>query len=389
MARLTSFLVAILMVGSLAATAGAGASAAATPPQLDLKILLIGEGSADVTTAAWQAALNSEGVPYTLVTASGTVPSETVSLPALSSGNVGNYNGVVIADSPTRLRRGALTALDTYESAFGVRQLDGYMYPSPALGVTEATGGALDGTTGTLTAAGLAAFPELKGPVPFDTGSYGYGATVDPGAPYTPFITDSAGHTLAGVYQHPSGDPQAGVSELALNFDYNANQLQWLLLAPGLINWVTQNTHLGLYRNYFGQDIDDVFIADNEWSSQFQCTPGGHRPAGLQLPGRRPGGRAGIRAWRARRRADERGRRGLRGQLGAADRHQAEHAVQRRRRLHRADTAADESHANCTGSVTDERDDLHRSRSGRGPPATRTPARSSTPCWPPSPASTG
>ena len=107
MARLTSFLVAILMVGSLAATAGAGASAAATPPQLDLKILLIGEGSADVTTAAWQAALNSEGVPYTLVTASGTAPSETVSLPALSSGNVGNYNGVVIADSPTRLCRGA------------------------------------------------------------------------------------------------------------------------------------------------------------------------------------------------------------------------------------------------------------------------------------------
>ena len=58
------------------------------------------------------------------------------------------------------------------------------MYPSPALGVTAvATSGVLDGSTGTLTAAGLAAFPELKGPVPFDTGSYGYGATVDAGAP--------------------------------------------------------------------------------------------------------------------------------------------------------------------------------------------------------------
>ena len=284
MARLTSFLVAILMVGGLAATAGAGASAAATPPQLDLKILLIGEGSADVTTAAWQAALDSEGVPYTLVTASGTAPSETVSLPALSSGSTGNYNGVVIADSPTDYASGALSALDSYESSFGVRQLDGYMYPSPALGVTEVTGGALDGSTGTLTSAGLAALPELKGPVPFDTGSYGYGATVDTGAPYTPFITDSAGHTLAGVYQHPSGDPQAGVSELALNFDYNANQLQWLLLAPGLINWVTQDTHLGLYRNYFGQDIDDLFIADNEWSQQFQCTPAATEPPDYTCP---------------------------------------------------------------------------------------------------------
>ena len=67
------------------------------------------------------------------------------------------------------------------------------------------------------------------------------------------------------------------MSELSLNFNYNATQLQWLLLAPGLIDWVTQDTHLGLYRNYFGQDVDDVFIADNEWSSQYQCTPGRHR----------------------------------------------------------------------------------------------------------------
>ena len=122
------------------------------------------------------------------------------------------------------------------------------MSPDPALGVTEAAGGALDGTTGTLTSAGLTAFPQLKGPVPFDTGSYGYGATVSSGAPYTPFLTNSAGNTMAGVYQHPGTDPQAGVSELALNFDCNASQTQWRLLAPGLINWVTNNTHLGLYR---------------------------------------------------------------------------------------------------------------------------------------------
>ena len=40
-------------------------------------MLLIGEGSADPTTAAWQAALTSQGVPYTLVTAAGTAPNET------------------------------------------------------------------------------------------------------------------------------------------------------------------------------------------------------------------------------------------------------------------------------------------------------------------------
>ncbi len=156
--------------------------------------------------------------------------------------------------------------------------------PSPALGQTILSTVTLDNTTGQLTAAGLAALPGLKGPVPFDVGTSGYTATVTAGAPFTPWIEDASGNSLGGVYQHPSGDPQAGVSELSLNFAYNASQLQWLLLAPGLINWVTEDTHLGLYRNYFGQDVDDNFIADNEWSSQYQCTPGATEPPDYTCP---------------------------------------------------------------------------------------------------------
>ena len=339
-----------LTVGGLALTAGA--ASAASPPVLDLKVLLIGNGSADVTTAAWAAALTSEGVPYTEVDATGASPGQDVALPTLSNGTTGNYNGVVIADSPTDFAAGQLTALDTYESTFGVRQVDGYMYPDPDLGVNEATGGALDGTTGTLTAAGLAAFPELKGPVPFDTGSYGYTATPVAGAPYTSILNNAAGDTLAGVYQHPGTDPQAGVSELALNFDYNANQLQWLLLAPGLINWVTQDTHLGLYRNYFGQDIDDNFISDNEWSSQFQCTPAATDPPDYTCPTADQGVAAGsgpgipadvqmnaadvayVAAWE---------------QKTGITLNMAFNAIG----ACTADTAADESSANCTGTYTD------------------------------------
>ncbi len=244
------------------------AAAAATPPSLDLNVLLIGSGTSDPTTAAWEAALNKDGDRYTEVdanTASG-AGLWTVTLPALSSGTTGYFNGVVIADSPTDFASGQLSALDTYESTFGVNQVDGYMYPDPNLGVTDVTAGALDGTTGTLTTAGLADFPELAGPVPFDTGTYGYGASVTSGAPYTPLLTNSAGDALAGVYQHPSTDPQAGVAELSLYFDYSSAQLQWLLLAPGLINWVTNDTHLGLYRNYVEMDIDDTFTPDNAWS---------------------------------------------------------------------------------------------------------------------------
>ena len=211
-----------------------------------------------------------------------------MTLPTLSSGTTGNYNGVVVADDPADFASGQLSGLYSYESTFAVRQVDGDAFPTPSLGLTFVNSGALDATTGTLTAAGLTAFPELKGPVPFDTGTFGDWSTVAAGpyprsSPASP-LTNAAGQVLAGIYQHPATDPQAGVSELALNFNYNASQLQWLLLAPGLINWVTQDTHLGLYRNYFGQDIDDNFIADNEWSSTLQCTPASTGPPDYTCP---------------------------------------------------------------------------------------------------------
>ncbi len=269
-------------VVTMSAIALSSTAAASTPVQMDLRVLLIGGGSSDPTTTAWQSALTGEGVPFTTATASGAYGSETVTLPALTSGGVGDFNGVVFADSPAGFAASALTPLDSYESSYHVRQLDGYSYPF--LGLTDAGSGALDGTSGRLTSAALAAMPELKGTIPFDTGTYGYPATVTQGAPMTPWLTDSGGNVLAGVYQHPGTDAQSGVSELELTFDYNSASLQFLLLAPGLINWVTQNTHLGLYRNYFGEDIDDVFIADNEWSSRYQCTPAATDPVDVNCP---------------------------------------------------------------------------------------------------------
>ena len=265
---------AALATVTLLAAAGAAvpvaATAAAASPQLDLKVLLVGGvggGAADPTTSAWASALTTEGVPYTEVDATGTAGSESVALPALSSGTHGYYNGVVIADSPTDFAAGQLSSLDAYESAFAVRQVDGYSYPNPALGLTDTGAGALDGTSAQLTAAGLTALLELKGSIPFGTGSYGYPASAVAGAPVTPWLENTAGGILAAVYQHPSTDPQAGVAELSLGFDYNAAQTQWLLLAPGLVNWVTQGMHLGLYRNYVEMDIDDTFTPDDAWDT--------------------------------------------------------------------------------------------------------------------------
>ncbi|MGO9878544.1 MAG: Ig-like domain repeat protein [Acidimicrobiales bacterium] len=301
---LATLLAALLVAAPLASSVGASpASATTSPTSTALRVLLI--GASDPTTAAWQAALGNEGVPYTEVGASTTagLGNWTVKLPALTATgdpSQGLFNGVVIADMAADFAPDELSALFAYESSFGVRQIDGYSYPSPSIGLTEAASGVLDGTGATLTSAGLSTFPALKGPVPFDTGTYGYPATVATGLPAgaseTPLLEADPGtqvggvtvsdDVLMGIYQHPNStsDPQSGVAELTIGFDYNASQLQWLILGPELIDWVTGGEHLGLYRNYIGQDVDDIFIADNVWSTKYQCTPGATDPSDFTCP---------------------------------------------------------------------------------------------------------
>src|SRR5271170_3734239 len=67
--RLAAAISIAMVAGSLAASSGT--AFAATPNTLDLKVLLIGDGASDATTAAWESALNTEGVPYTEVDAGG------------------------------------------------------------------------------------------------------------------------------------------------------------------------------------------------------------------------------------------------------------------------------------------------------------------------------
>jgi hypothetical protein len=272
-----------------AATAMPMQAGAATAPQLDLRVLVIGNGAGDPTTDAWTSALSAEGVAYTVATATGDWGAKTVALPPLvdaANADHALFNGVVVTGTPTAFGSGALDPVFAFEQKFGVRQVDGYIYPGAFVGLTPTSAGDVSGSTDTLTASGKTAFPGLKGPVPIDTGTYGYGASVDAGAPVTPLMTNAAGEVVMSIYTHPTTatDPQSGVSELSLQFNYNAHHLHWLLLASGLIDWVTSDVHLGLYRNYFGQDIDDVFLADNEWSRQYQCTPAAVDPVDPMCP---------------------------------------------------------------------------------------------------------
>ena len=110
-----------LVVGVCVGGMGLNSSAfAAAPPQLNLKVLLIGQVDS-TTTAAWQSALASEGVPFDVVIAGG--GGSSLTLPTLSVGNVGHYNGVVIADSPTGYAAGVLDPVFAYEKALEIKYL--------------------------------------------------------------------------------------------------------------------------------------------------------------------------------------------------------------------------------------------------------------------------
>lgn len=281
-----------------------GAAQAAPGQRLDLKILIIGGAAGDPTTDAWTTELARQGIPFDVVRR-GADPS--AALPALvnpSDATHGRYNGVVLSTHASLL--GDLTAVYAYERAFDVRQVSGYEFPNPSVGLTYAGANVAGPFTAQLTQAGKGAFNFLAGPVPLDEGSSAYDS-LDAAADYTNFRTEAwagepisqnfvpyvltpaevrgqavKGRIIGGFFTNtktdPAADPKAGVKEVVLTFNYNPYMTQWRLLAPGLIRWVTRGVHLGYHRNYLSNHVDDVFLADDLWSVEHKCTPAATAP---------------------------------------------------------------------------------------------------------------
>ncbi len=275
--------VGLSIVAGLCATGGVlPAHAATSSTRIDLRVLVLTDGSAPVE--AIRAELDTEGVPYTAIDLTSS------SRPVITAGYLGSaseayFQAVVLPNNaPPQLSAAEISALNTYESAYSIRQADAYDYASPAVGLNSPQySGTLDGMTATLTAPGKAvgAFPYLTGSVPFEdidpnvSESYGYLATAAPaaGATFTPFVTMTIPGTgtqgaLSGVYA------AGGRSELVNTFAYNANQAQFRALAHGFITWMTQGVHFGYDRDYLTIDVDDTFLPDAEWSQTGHCTPG-------------------------------------------------------------------------------------------------------------------
>jgi hypothetical protein len=270
--------------------------------RVDLKILVLSAG--DVGTAMVKAGLDEGLVPYTEVdlTKAGrqvindAFLADTVSLFTRR----GKFQAVVLPnEAPTQLTAAELAALDKFEREFKIRQLDSYVYPSPAVGLNWPANpgylGQLDGFTATVTAAGKASgFGYLAGSVKFEDLSssvaetYGYLAvpmaadTVNKRS-FTSFATipipeaNTAG-TLLGVYN------DNGKESLVLTSSMNQYQFQQQALFNGILNWLTYGVHLGTERNFFTVHVDDVFLPDARWSVTNNCTVGDDCAATVNEP---------------------------------------------------------------------------------------------------------
>jgi hypothetical protein len=275
---------ALMATGALALTTSPGASAATTP-RIDLGVLVVTDGSPWVEAIRQQ--LSSEGVPTTVVNLNDsgrqTITSSYLSGTLADGTPEGHFQGVVLPnDVPSGLSADEMTALANYESAFSVRQVDAYLYPTGNVGTNPPSyGGPLDGSAATVTAAAkTAGFGYLKGSYNFQgtaggATSYGYLTTPLPNTPtttFTPFLTEtipgtSTTGTLAGVYNNN------GREQMEISFGYNYYQLQYRYLAHGIVDWLTRGVHMGYWRNYLTVDSDDEFNADAEWSQVGKCTP--------------------------------------------------------------------------------------------------------------------
>ncbi|MDP9417850.1 MAG: hypothetical protein M3P48_08480, partial [Actinomycetota bacterium] len=259
--------------------AGAG-----TAQRLDMRVLLIAGPAGDATTEAWRTELERHGVAYTAVVQPGSSnPVTRDQLVDAADPDHGYFNAVVLG-TESSLFWGGLDEVYRYEREFGVRQLDGFEYPRESVGLVGLEPGTYDHAIRgqlLLTSAGMSAFPYLKGPVPFDDGSYGYLAQPKD-ANFTPYLRRQTvdQELVLGVYRHPdvSGDPKAGVEEMVMTVNYNDQSLQWRLLSRGMIDWVTRGAHFGYARAYLANQVDDVFLPNDVWSVTHNCTPGDDDP---------------------------------------------------------------------------------------------------------------
>ena len=215
--------------------------------RIDLKVLVIAPSLDEAGYAAWKDTLGKLGVPYDTVIPGQSAPLSDASLADYAS-NRAKYEGVILTSGGVALSPSDRAALDKLETSFGIREISDNTNPDTTHGASTFLGGGATplapNLTGTLTDAGKAVFPYLKGPVPLAGPSYA--ASGIPGPSFTSLVTAPGGGSYMGVWKRANGTEQ-----LVDGIPGNGQQSHFQLLRYGLVNWVTRGVYLGYWRNYF------------------------------------------------------------------------------------------------------------------------------------------
>jgi hypothetical protein len=245
-------------------------------PVIDMKLLVITNGKSEAAFPAIQQILNYVGTPYDVLDM--TVNTQGITASMLSDGGChGYYQGVIFAFGGYIYTLPGMATLTAYEQKFAVRQLNWYMYPTNDFGFKFPFNGTIP-SSGTdsmsYTSAGGSVFfyANKNNPVPITNANIYLGtplaaADLPAGAFVTPLLVDPSGYTLSLYYNF--GD---GREYLTQTFDSNPSLLHNLVLAYGLINWVTKGIFLGDYHIYQAAQVDDFFINSSEWIPGTPCT---------------------------------------------------------------------------------------------------------------------
>jgi hypothetical protein len=235
--------------------------------RIDMKVLLVSPNATDAVYGAWRETLGKLGVPYDAYV-TGQSPPITDATLADYAANRARYQAVILASSAISLSLAERAALDKLETSFGVREISDNTNPDAAHGATPISGvttPASPNLTGTLTDAGKAVFPYLKGPVPL--GGPSFAASGTPGPNFTSLVNAPAGGSYMGVWKRPNGTEQ-----LVDGIPGNGQQIHYQLLRYGMLNWVTRGVYLGYWRDYFEVQVDDLFLGDDAWNPATHAT---------------------------------------------------------------------------------------------------------------------
>jgi len=238
---------------------------------LAMKVLVLSADGKEADLQAIETALGYHGIPFAVWIAAQNPG--LLSADKLANGCAGNYQGIVLttgnlAYSPdggatwlSGLNATEWQTLRSYESAFHVREISWYVYPTPDQGLNWPSAGvdtSANPINATLTSAGKTAFASINAANPLGISmAWTYLATPSD-ASVTPLLVDSAGNAL--VSTRVTSD---GRETMAITFDSNPYLLHELVLAHGFIEWLTKGIYLGEFRSYLTPQVDYFYSTDD------------------------------------------------------------------------------------------------------------------------------